>query len=329
MAQFTFRSAALCVAALLMGHTTGWATGSDVFCCTAAGKGALCRKSGSEGPKERPAGGGAPHEGICPDTSVKTGKPAVRLEHLLQGDALCAQSGVDPGVTSCDSTGTGGTNLRSNADASPKVAEDVPFATDDSTEREDEPEPAQELTQRGNGMDKTFFCCAQKSGVEYGFLKTAPKVENAELGAIEKLRKAGIDAKYLMTTHRTSEGGDWAMPTTLVGKSQSPVEAKSGYWVKRSDFVVDFKPKMQKFACHSKIRKAARKVADKAMMIADLNYIKSKMVEICSVVGEVTVMIEPSGAVILSDVAPNQNGDTCSSEVTQISGGLDKCITDL
>jgi len=91
---------------------------------------------------------------------------------------------------------------------------------------------------------------------------------------------------------------------------------------------VDFKPKMQKFECHRKIRTAAKKkVADKAKMIAGLEYIKSKMEDICSVVGEVTVMIEPSGAVLLSDVAPNENGDTCTSGVTQIISGLEKCIS--
>jgi hypothetical protein len=324
MPYVTLKSAALCAAALLLG-LPGCATGSDVFCCTAIGKGALCRQSGSEGAKERSTGG-APHEGICPDTSVKTGKPAVRLEHLIAGDAACAEPDVEAGVTPCDVSGSGGTNLRSNAGAETKVA-DVPFATGDSTERVVEPLPTTEMTQRGNGMDKTFFCCAQKAGVEYGFLKTSTQVENAELGAIDKLKAKGIDATYLMTTHRTSEGGDWSLPTTLVNKDKAAVDAESGYWVKRSDFVVDFKPKMQKFECHKKIQTAANsKVADKTKVIAGLEYIKSKMEDICSVVGEVTVMIEPSGAVLLSDVAPNENGDTCTSGVTQISSGLEKCI---
>ena len=95
---------------------------------------------------------------------------------------------------------------------------------------------------------------------------------------------------------------------------------------KRSDFIVDFKPKMQTFQCHNKIRTASANVANRATTTAGLNYIKSNMATICGIVGEVTVLVEPSGQVLLSDVAPNTSGDTCEGEVDQVTAGIDKCL---
>ena len=65
---------------------------------------------------------------------------------VSSGDAACAEPDVEAGVTPCDVSGSGGTNLRSNAGAGPKVADDVPFATGDSTERVVEPLPTTEMT---------------------------------------------------------------------------------------------------------------------------------------------------------------------------------------
>jgi hypothetical protein len=183
------------------------------------------------------------------------------------------------------------------------------------------------MTQRGNGMDKTFFCCAAKTDGEYGWLETkTPEVITAELGAIDRLKAAGIDATYLMVTHQTSEGGEWAAPTNLEDTAGAPKDSAQGYWVKRSDFIVDFKPKMQTFQCHRKIRTASANVANKATTTTGLNYIKSNMATICGIVGEVTVLVEPSGKVLLSDVAPNTSGNTCADEVAQVTAGIDKCL---
>lgn len=206
--------------------------------------------------------------------------------------------------------------------------DEVPISGAEEQERVDNVEattPA-EMTQRGNGMDKTFFCCAAKADGEYGWLETSAEVVTSELGAIAALKTAGIDAKYLMVTHQVSEGGEWVAPTNLKDKAGAPKPSVSGYWVKRSDFLVDFKPKMQTFQCHKKITKAAKNVVNKATTTTDLNYIKSKMAAICGVVGEVTLFVEPGGNVLLSDVAPNSSGQTCTDGVTQINSGIDKCL---
>lgn len=72
-----------------------------LFCCSAPGMTSLCRASGSDGDVERTDSAEAAHEGICPDTSVTTGEPAKRTDHVLAGDADCTVPGAEAAVTQC------------------------------------------------------------------------------------------------------------------------------------------------------------------------------------------------------------------------------------
>ena len=119
------------------------------------------------------------------------------------------------------------------------------------------------------------------------------------------------------------------MPQNLKGKDAG--KAVNGYWVKKASFVTDFKPKMQKFACMGRITNALKNklTSDSAKKKAKegLEYLKENIPKICSVVGEVTIMIEKDGHTLLSDVAP---GDTnCKEYVDTIQGGIDKCLKPL
>lgn len=199
------------------------------------------------------------------------------------------------------------------------------------------------LVQMGNGMDKIFFCCAVKDGTEYGFMKmkNGERVLEAELGAIEFLKQKGIDPSYLMETHRVDEVPPFLpLPDNLVGRNGAdPVSTANlvGYWVKRSHFVMDFKPKMfSMFGVSAKVSrnmKKLKKAAEehggpanweetKALAKAGLNYLKDHVEAICSAVGEVSVFIESDGHVLLSDVAPNESGDTCLVESAIIRAGF-------
>ena len=74
---------------------------ATMHCCKSWGKGDnLCRQDGPDGDIDRatPTTAG---EGICPDTSVKTGKPAQRKVHDVSGDAICQASGALPAETTC------------------------------------------------------------------------------------------------------------------------------------------------------------------------------------------------------------------------------------
>lgn len=212
-------------------------------------------------------------------------------------------------------------------------AEEIPFTMIDGDDDESEPAERvkiahQEMEQLGNGMDKTFFCCADKEGVEYGFLATSTEVMSKELGAIQKLKESGIDMSYLMETHKTDEGDPWEMPTNLKGKGGSaPKTVPSGYWVKKASFVTDFKPKMQGLQCMPKVKKGLKSLSESARKKAQegLEYLSANVPKICGVVGELTIMVEKDGNIVLSDVAPGAEGATCNDYVKEIQKGIQNC----
>lgn len=81
---------------------TSGASFNSLYCCGAPDSTSLCRASGTDGDVERTSDATG-HEGICPDTSVKTSEPAKRTVHMPAGDAVCAAPQAEAAVTECGS----------------------------------------------------------------------------------------------------------------------------------------------------------------------------------------------------------------------------------
>ena len=186
-----------------------------------------------------------------------------------------------------------------------------------------------------HGEHKTFFCCRKKSdGNDYGFLQTSSvSVQEAELAALSELTRGdGALARsrlvHVHPVHARDESSEWILPDGLITKSGAIVFPSSGYWVELSPTIFVLRPKTQNLGCDSRIIRAIREILDedqKGVLLEGLEYIKSHLSKICSVLGGVKLLIQVDGRVLLTAVAPGRNGETCKKDANMIAQGIEKC----
>lgn len=187
-------------------------------------------------------------------------------------------------------------------------------------------------------LNKTFFCCALKAdGKEYGFFQTSLTIQRLELAALSGLVGGGgaLDKTRVVVAHPSSKDSlspEWALPTVLKDRAGALVNARSGYWVQERPVIFDFKPKLQSLECDYKILRVLRVAFDergRSRVQEGLKYIKARLARICSVAGQVRLFVEVDGHMFLSDVVPNESGETCADNVSTIAEGIDKCIAEI